>query len=109
MYERVSELGGSVFYSCAAQLKSIISEKIGHVQELIDLDPHALDHGNPRPLKRGSAFTGKLGIKDFTLVRLLASGGFAQVRVLPAARATHEETRRLDDAPSLPPFSQASS
>ena len=42
-----SELGGSVFYSCASQLKSIIAEKIGHVQELIDLDPHALDIGAP--------------------------------------------------------------
>ena len=73
-----SELGGSVFYSCASQLKAIIAEKIGHVQELIDLDPHALDHGS-RPLKRGSSFTGKLGIKDFTMIRLLASGGFAQV------------------------------
>jgi len=74
-----SELGGSVFYSCASQLKAIIAEKIGHVQELIDLDPHALDHGTTRPLKRGTSFTGKLGIKDFTMIRLLASGGFAQV------------------------------
>jgi len=49
------------------------------VQELIDLDPHALDHGTTRPLKRGTSFTGKLGIKDFTMIRLLASGGFAQV------------------------------
>ena len=47
-----SELGGSVFYSCASQLKSIIAEKIGHVQELIDLDPHALDHGHVRPLRQ---------------------------------------------------------
>ena len=74
-----SELGGSVFYSCASQLKAIIAEKIGHVQELIDLDPHALDQSNARPLKRGTSFTGKLGIKDFTMIRLLASGGFAQV------------------------------
>jgi len=74
-----SELGGSVFYSCASQLKAIIAEKIGHVQELIDLDPHALDVGRGRPLKRGTSFTGKLGIKDFTMIRLLASGGFAQV------------------------------
>lgn len=49
------------------------------VQELIDLDPHALDHGATRPLKRGTSFTGKLGIKDFTMIRMLASGGFAQV------------------------------
>jgi len=74
-----SELGGSVFYSCASQLKSIIAEKIGHVQELIDLDPHALDHGHVRPLRKGSGATGKLGIKDFSMIRLLASGGFAQV------------------------------
>ena len=74
-----SELGGSVFYSCASQLKSIIAEKIGHVQELIDLDPHALDIGAPRPLKRGAGTVGKLGIKDFSMIRLLASGGFAQV------------------------------
>ena len=74
-----SELGGSVFYSCASQLKAIIAEKITHVQELIDLDPHALDTGAKRPLKRGTSFTGKLGIKDFAMIRLLASGGFAQV------------------------------
>jgi len=74
-----SELGGSVFYSCASQLKAIIADKIGNVQELIDLDPHALDRGSTRPLKRGMSFTGKLGIKDFTMIRVLASGGFAQV------------------------------
>jgi len=74
-----SELGGSVFYSCASQLKAIIADKIANVQELIDLDPHALEIGATRPLKRGFAHTGKLGIKDFEMIRMLASGGFAQV------------------------------
>lgn len=74
-----TEMGGSVFYSCASQLKAIIADKISNVQELIDLDPHALDFGATRPLNRGMAITGKLGIRDFKLIRMLATGGFAQV------------------------------
>ena len=81
-----SELGGSVFYSCASQLKAIIADKIANVQELIDLDPHALDHGATRPLKKGTSFTGKLGIKDFTMIRMLATGGFASVCLSPSRR-----------------------
>lgn len=75
-----AEVGGSVFFSCASQMKAVLAEKIAHVQALIDLDPHALDASHSRPLKRGSSgISGKLGIKDFTLIRRLASGGFAQV------------------------------
>jgi len=75
-----STLGGSVFYSCASQLKSIIAQKISYVQQLIDLDPQQLDAKEGQPVfTRSNTVTGKLGIKDFSLIRLLASGGFAQV------------------------------
>ena len=42
-----SELGGSVFYSCASQLKAIIAEKMGPVQELIDLATMQAVDGSP--------------------------------------------------------------
>jgi len=75
-----ASLGGSVFYTCVSQLKGIIAEKISHVQQLIDLDPRTLDLKDGKPIfSRASSMTRKLGIKDFTLLRLLASGGFAQV------------------------------
>jgi hypothetical protein len=45
-----TEMGGSVFYSCASQLKAIIADKISNVQELIDLDPHALEQVRDRRL-----------------------------------------------------------
>ena len=88
-------------------MKAIIAEKIAHVQALIDLDPHALDHGHSRPLKRGTQFTGKLGIKDFALIRLLASGGFApegkppDTESIPAVLTVFGLSKSWD--PSAPP------
>ena len=72
-------LGGSVFYSCASQLKAILAEKVSHVQELINLDPAMLDP-SAKPIRHSSkGAQHKPSIKDFTLLRVLASGGFAQV------------------------------
>ena len=67
----------------ASQLKGIIAQKISFVQQLIDLDPQTLDAKEGKPVfTRSNTVTGKLGIKDFSLIRLLASGGFAQAAVV---------------------------
>jgi len=75
-----STLKEPLFYSCASQLKGILAQKIAHVQQLIDLDPQAIDAEDGQPVfSRINGATGKLGIKDFALQRILATGGFAQV------------------------------
>ena len=68
--------GGAVFHSCAAQFKTIASQQIALVQNLIALDPSgsvigSTEASRPRQLV--------VGIGDFVLLRRLGAGSFAQV------------------------------
>ena len=67
-----------VFSSKASQLRAIISEKVGRLQQSISLLPkNALQ--SPGSTSSDAPITRPPSLKDFSLLRCLGTGGFAEV------------------------------
>ena len=70
----VAEVTGSVFHSCASQLKALLAQKIAHAQAAIQLDSR-----DPSTYNRSTPALKNTTIHDFSLLRVIGTGGFAAV------------------------------
>tara|TARA_B100000768_G_scaffold56461_1_gene54905 strand:+ start:79 stop:492 length:414 start_codon:yes stop_codon:yes gene_type:complete len=72
-------MGGQVFSSKASQLRAIISEKVGRLQQSIALLPKNCLEQSPGSTSSDAPITRAPSLRDFSLLRCLGTGGFAEV------------------------------